>query len=191
MLLMYRKKNVGERTPRGTPRIFTLLLVSIQFYSCWSVMRSICTFFEKHHPKVSSAGGLLSRLSNAFVTSKETGAFFFFAWKAFSVSLAMRDSWCSVFLCFRYPACVGDSIFDVPEMISIFCWHLAQKVLPRQLRRRWGNNCLRVSCLCLSYGLERLCFFPMKQELHQSSTVCWRAIEGGGWQQVQSVWSCQ
>ena len=82
----------------------------------WPICRvgsigSICTFFQKRRSQVSSAGDLLARLCQKLLLGQRKQRKPYFSWKAFSISWAMRASWSSVLLCFRYPVCVGDSIF--------------------------------------------------------------------------------
>ena len=123
MLLMYRRKNVGEMTPPcGTPsRIFTLLL---KWPSSFILADLSCRKHRIHlyilpEPPLSS---IFSRrpscqtLSKAFSRSKKTT--FFFSWKAFSIIWAMRASWSSVLLCFRYPVWVGDSLFRYSKNVD-------------------------------------------------------------------------
>ena len=111
----------------------------------WPICRvgsigSICTFFQKRRSQVSSAGGLLARLcQKLFVRSKKTETTFFFSWKAFSISWAMRASWSSVLLCLRYPICVGDSIFRSSKKDINLLLITRSRTFPRQLRRLMGQ----------------------------------------------------
>ena len=111
MLLMFRRKSVGEMTPPfGTPHIFTLLL---KWPSSFTLADLLCRkhWIHLHILIETPLSSIFSRrpscqtLSKAFVRSKETETTFFLSWKAFSVSWTMRASFCT-------------SVFP----ISCLCW---------------------------------------------------------------------
>ena len=146
MLLMYRRKSVGEMTPPcGTPsRIFTLLLrwpssFTLADLSCRKHRIHLYIFPEMPLSSIFSRRPSRQTLSKAFVRSKKTETTFFFSWKAFSISWAMRASWSSVLLCFRYPVCVGDSIFRSSKKDINLLLITRSRTFPRQLRRLMGR----------------------------------------------------
>ena len=62
----------------------------------------------------------------------------------------MKESWSSVLLCFRYPVCVGDSIFRSSKNDISLLLITRSRSLPRLLRRLMGRL-LSVSFLSLPF----------------------------------------
>ena len=133
MLLIYRRKSVGEMTPPcGTPSLI--------------LTHSLMHPYSLTLAGLESNGSILpdtrlsrrpSRhtLSNAFVRSKRTATTFFFSWNAFSISWAIKASWSSVFLCFLYPVCVCDRTLLSSKKESSLLLITFSSSFPKQLRR--------------------------------------------------------
>ena len=145
MLLMYGRRSVGEMTPPcGTPHSFTLLLkwpssFTLDDLSCKKHQIHLYILPETPLSSIFSRKPSHQTLSKAFVRSKKIETTFFFSWKAFSVSWAMRASWSSVLLCFRYPVCVGDSIFCSSKNDINLLLITRYRSFPRQLRMLMGQ----------------------------------------------------
>ena len=157
--------------PCGTPsRIFTLLLkwpssFTLADLSCRKHRIHLIILPETLLSSIFSRGPSRQTLSKGFVRSKKTETTFFFSWKAFSISWAMRAD----LLCY----CVSDirsvlvTVFCVlQKMISIFCWLLALEVFQGNLRGWWGGSCLGLSCLYLFLWIGMMVAF-----FHKAGTV--------------------
>ena len=101
---------------------------------------SICTFFQKCRSQVSSAGDLLARLCRKLLLGqrKQRQPFSFLGRRSLSLG-QWRASWSSVLLCFRYPVCVGDSIFRSSKKDINLLLITRSRTFPRQLRRLMGR----------------------------------------------------
>ena len=145
MLLMYRRKSVGEMTPPcGTPSLF--LTLSLMYPSSLTLPDLSCRQQRIHLYLLPDTRlwNTFSRrpsrhtLSNTFVRSKKTATTFFFSWNAFSISWAIRASWSSVLLCFLYPVYVCDRTLLSSKKDSSLLLITFSSSFPKQLRRLIG-----------------------------------------------------
>ena len=127
MLLMYRRKSVGEMTPPcGTPSCIFTLLLKWPSSLLWPICRvgnigSNCTFFQKRCSQVSSAGDLLARLCQKFLLGQKKPDNLFLFLEGILYLLGNEGQ-------LVFSASVSDipsvlvTVFSVlPRKISIFC----------------------------------------------------------------------
>ena len=147
-----KKVSVGEITPPyGTPRIFTLLHICPSIFLLLLICRvgsigSVCTFLQKRHSQVSSAGGLHVRLYQKILSGQRK--------QKQPFSFVKGDEGQLLCLCASSIQSVWVTVFSVLlGMILIFCWSLPLKSLPRKPRREM-RQWLLGSFLALFYFMD-------------------------------------
>ena len=137
MLLIYRRKSVGEMTPPcGNPSLILTLMypssLTLADLSCRKQRIHLYLLPDTQLWSTFSRRPSRHTLSNAFVRSKKATTTFFF-W-------AIRASWSSVLLCFLYPVCVCDRTLLSSKKDSSLLLITFSCIFHKQLRRLIGSS---------------------------------------------------